>query len=219
MARDPGFGLNYSSGFNSGPSFMPDVGAVASVMNAKTAADAGLKRAEIEAEAAKYPYELKQQRFQQIFPWLQNQLSGMWAQGPARAGGGQIGTQPTISASPIWDQSQIQQQVNSQRAANDAATAGRIRSIEQSTAGRGYGAGSPLAMALGQMAQNQNLMTNTQNEQQTRWNAAQGNARQVLAGQQAQEAQFAARQQEDIERRKPYFGTLNALIGALGGLA
>ncbi len=69
------------------------------------------------------------------------------------------------------------------------------------------------------MYQGQNLANNTQNATATRWNAAQGNAQQVLSGQQAQETQFANRQNEYNQRLGTMFGTMSSLLGALGNFA
>jgi hypothetical protein len=176
--------------------------------------------AKTQAEASKFPYELKQQRFNQVFPWLQGMLGGTLGgiKGPFTAGGAQIGTPPPISAGPVWDPQQIQQNVNASRATTDASTQAQMRQASQSAAGRGMGANGPLVQALQGQLQNQNLATNVGNEQSTRWNAALGNAGQLLKGQQAQEGQFAARQQEDIERRRPVLGFAGQLLSALGGL-
>lgn len=185
-------------------------GLATSEHNAQTAANANM-----------YPATLKQSRFNSVFPWLQGQLNGFGFGGGFGAGNtsqGQVGTAPQINAGPVWSQDQIQQQINGQAAQNDAKTGGQVRDINQSTAGRGFGSGSPLAQALGVMAQGQNTATNANMAQQTQWNAAQGNAQQLLAGQQAQEGQFANRQNEDIERHKVRSGQYNALLGALGGL-
>ncbi len=169
------------------------------------------------ANASMYPATLKQDRFNTLFPYLQNQYAqaGQGAQTP----GGQSPPGPEISVGPVWNEQQIQGQVNASRAANDQATAGRVRAINSGVGGRGLGANSPLAQALGGQAQSANLAANTQNEQQTRWGSAQGNATHLLNTQQARESQFAARQGEDIQRRIPYFQQQNALLSVLAGLA
>jgi hypothetical protein len=188
---------------------------------------AATQQAQIGANAAMLPAELKQNRFNSVFPWLQGTLTsggfgaGGWGSGGginANTSPGQIGQAPQITAAPVWSQSQIQQQINGQQAQNDAKTGGQIRDINQSAAGRGFGSGGPLSQALGVIAQGQNTATNTQNAQQTQWNAAQGNAQQLLAGQQAQEGQFSDIQNQDIARHQVIAGQQNALIAALGGL-
>lgn len=188
---------------------------VAAEQEAQTAAAPGM-----------YAAAAKQGRFNSVLPMFQGALNaggfgaGGWGSG-GQAGNtspGQVGQAPQISAAPIWSQEQIQQQINGQTAQNDAKTGGQIRDINQSAAGRGFGSNGPLSQALGVMAQGQNTATNTQNAQQTQWNAAQGNAQQVLAGQQAQEGQFSDINNQDIERHKVVAGRQNALIAALGGL-
>lgn len=172
----------------------------------------------IQARAAELPAQLQQGRFDKLFPLLSGQLGqlGSWQSG--YAGAGPQGAQPQIGAGPVYSEGQVQQQVNAQRAANDAGTAGKVRQMQGELAGRGFGSRSPLAMMLQQGYQGQNLQANTANEQQTRWNAASGNAQQLLAAQQAQENQYASRQEEDIKRNQVRLGSMNALLGALAGM-
>ena len=173
-------------------------------------------RAQLAYNANIYPQQLRQSRFDQILPLLRGGLASFLQAGTAP--GGASGQGPEITAGPIWTEAQIQQQVNSQRGANDMATAGRIRGSRQDLAGRGYGGNSPLAQALQAQFQGQNLATNTANERETRFNLSRGNAQQLLASQTAREAQNASRQDEDIRRRQQSLGSYNALIAALGGL-
>lgn len=172
--------------------------------------------AQTQAEAAKYPYLLKDQHFQSLFPYLTNALSGKSDVFNGYGGNGQVGTAPQINAGPVLSNPQIQQQVNAQRAANDQKTAGAIRTQQQQMGGRGYGSRSPLAMELGQGLLAGNLATNTANERDTRINAAQLNAQHLLSGQKAQEEQFANRQGEDIQRGQLRQGYLSSLLGLMG---
>lgn len=170
--------------------------------------------AQIGANAAMYPATLQQQRFQQVFPYLQSQLNG----GNPYAQGGTPGLGPNISAAPVLNSQQVQQQVNTQNAASDQSTAGQIKGYQNSAAGRGIGANSPLVQALSGQAQSANLAGKTANETQTRLGAAQQNSQQVLAGQTAQQGQYATQQQEEIARAAPYFQQQNILLQALAGL-
>jgi hypothetical protein len=172
--------------------------------------------AQMQSDASKYPYLLKQQRWEQIWPFAQNLLAGgpgSWMSG--YRGQGQVGQQPTISDAPIYSQMDIQNQVNATRAQNDAALASRQAQLSKDMAGKGYGSRSPLAMALNNAMFGQNLAGNTAAEQQLRWNAAQGNAQQVLEAQKAREGQFASRQNEEIERNKVQSGILSQLLGGI----
>lgn len=181
--------------------------------------------AQMQAEASKYPHLLKEKRFNQLFPMVQNVLGGQGgmagmfgsAGGPAYTGQGQVGQQPFISDAPVYDNQQIQEQVNAQRAQGDAALAGKQRQMQQSMAGRGFGSRSPIAMAMSNALFGQNLAANTANESQLRFDAAGANAKQRLEGQQARERQFASRQQEEIERNKTRSGIISSLFGSLMG--
>lgn len=167
-------------------------------------------------QAAQLTEGNRMSRFNQILPMLSGQF-GRLNNGFATAGGTNT-PMPPISAGPTLNPQQIQQQVNTSRAANDQATAGQMQQSNSSLAGRGFGSNSPLQMALNQGMQNNNLATNTANETATRLNAAQLNASQRLNSQQALSNQWATGNQLDIQRRAPIFAQQNALIAALGGL-
>lgn len=168
----------------------------------------------------------RQGKFNSVFGLLNGQLGNNNPSALLKAfypGGGPVGQAPRIDAGPIWNQQQVQQQVNSAHATNDQTTAGNIRDQQASAVGRGFGMGSPLLQELGAQQQAANLAANSDAERNIRWNAAQGNAAQTLKGQTAKEGQYASRQSEDIQRKTPiiggYFGSRNALIGALAGIA
>jgi hypothetical protein len=194
-----------------------------SILNqANLAAQAGLTSAQ--ASAVHDPYNLgmnqlgfQQSKFNQILPLLSGQLGDFNSQ--FATAGGSNGTPPPISTGPVLNPQQIQQQVNTSRAANDTSMAGQQQTMQNSVAGRGFGANSPLAMSLGQGLQNQNLATNTANESATRLNAAQMNAQHLLGSQQALSNQWQQGNALDIERRKPIFARQNALIAALASIS
>ena len=169
------------------------------------------QRARIAARASTLPANQRQQRFNTVNPWLQAMYNEPFDVG-------QSGSGPSIDASPIWGEQQIQGRVNLMRGTNDAATAGRTRNMRQDLAGRGFGSNSPLAQALGVQMQGQNLATNTQGENDLRWTAAEGNKAHVLKAQTAQEQQYANRMQEDIERRRMASQRQNAIIAAMAGI-
>lgn len=193
-------------------------------------ADQNTVQAGIAADAAKYPAMLKQQRWDQLSPYVTGILGGLQNGGTGGAfgagglfgayqGQGQVGTQPQINAAPVYSQDQIQQQVNTARANNDQKTAGEIQQMNNSLGGHGYGSNSPLAAVLGASYQGQNMQANTANETSTRLNAAQMNSQQLLAAQQAQEAQFANRQNEDIQRGQVKSNLFGSLFGSILGSA
>lgn len=140
--------------------------------------------------------------------FLQNAWNTIQPQQPFFGAGGAFGMinpygpggdskRPTVSSGPIWNGQQIQGKVNASRGQNDAITGNRISSTQGDLAWRGFGSFSPLGAALAAQMGGQNLQANTANDQTTRWNAAEGNARHVQAGQianaQASNAYDAAR--------------------------
>jgi hypothetical protein len=179
-----------------------------------------LQMTQMQAEAAKYPHILKQQRWQQLFPFAQGILGqAQGGQYNQYAGGWPVGQQPNISDAPVYNNQQIQEQVNASRAGNDASLASRQRANNQELSGRGFGSRSPLAMMMNQAMFGQNLAANTQAENKLRFDAAGANAGQVLKAQSAREGQYASRQQEDIERNKVRSSLITSLFGSLMGAA
>lgn len=190
------------------------------------------------ANASRYPHTLANSRWGQIFPLFQSLMEGGTGTGTGGSGGGNwwsdatstgsgsaaggsgyipVGTQPKIDAGPIWSDNQINAQVNAQIAANNARTAGQNRRIAQDLGSRGFGSRSPLAMALTNQGNMANMAANAASDRTIRWDAASGNAQQLLNSQKAQEAQFASRQAEQLENQKNQLGYKGSLINALMG--
>lgn len=163
--------------------------------------------------AGAIPQAAKHQRFNTLLPYFQGQM------GAAGQVGGTSSAAPAVSAAPIWNEQQIQQQVNSMKGTSDASTATQNRDTAASLAGRGLGGQSPLLSALTGQANMANLMNKTGQEQSTRWGAAQGNAEQVLKGQTEQVNAWNDAMQQDIARRQVNQGGRNALIAAMAGMA
>lgn len=226
--RDKGFGLNYDRGFGKGregfmPSFNPaDLqGRGFDILGDRARQNAldkelgnQLDLGNIAAEASKFPHILEQQRFDKIFPLIRQGMQ----QSPFIPVGGQSGPSPEISVGPVWNQNQIQRQVNAARATNDAATQGLMRRTQQQLGGQGFASNSPLLKALQSNQQMQNVAANADAERGIRWDSAEGNAGQLLKTQQARENQFANRQGEDIERRKAANQQQSALLSILAGM-
>lgn len=164
-----------------------------------------------------YAADQRQNRFNQVFPWLQGQIGAM-GQGGLATAGGQSGASPEITVGNIWNPNQVQQQVNASRATTDQSTANRMKSVGQDAGMRGFGSNSPLLQALQGQAFASGLGTNVSNEREIRQNAGQQNAEHLATTQGMRETQHATRMKEEIERAKPYWATMNSLIGALSGL-
>lgn len=177
--------------------------------------------ARIQADAATLAERNKQGFRTQLFPTflslLQGAGNGNGTTTEGYRGAGQVGQQPGITEGGIYSPAQVQERVNMTRAQNDARMASQNAANERNLAGRGFGSRSPMAMQLAQSGQMANLAANSQAENDIRWGAAEGNAKQLLDSQRAREAQFAARQQEDIERGKQKSGLITGLLGAMGG--
>lgn len=174
------------------------------------------QRANIAAQAAEYAPKLQQERFSTLY----NNLSGQqqpFAQTLAQVGG-QATPAPQITVAPVYSDQQIQSKVNQTTANNDQATQGKINDSQSQLAGRGFGGDSPLAQSLAAMYQGQNLQSNTQNETDLRFNAAQANSQQILQGQQARSQQWSDQNANDVARRQTAAGYQNQLQAALSRL-
>lgn len=176
---------------------------------------------QLQYQASVLPANLKQQRFNQVLPMFQDAFGrmGQWGGGTSGyKGNGQVGTQPNITTGGVYSQGQIQQQVNAGHAQTDQQTGTNVQNMNNQLGGKGYGSGSPLAMALQQNYEGQGMAANANNERETRMTAAQQNAGQTLNSQQAAEGQFANRQNEDIERNKVRTTALSSWLGSLGSI-
>lgn len=154
---------------------------------------------------------------QQTLAMLRQNFPTLFEQQQATAFNYSPGPQPTIPTSPIWNEGQIQQQVNASRAANDAATQGRTRRMAESMGARGYGSNSPLAQALSGSYQAQNMFANTGNERETRMKAAGENANYNLASAAQAERQYAARNAEALQKYQIDNQKQNILLQAIQG--
>lgn len=214
--QGPGGALLGGAAYNQFHQGMLDPDVAAQVGAQKYGADQQLQAAKLAMQAQELPAQLQQQRFNSVFPWLQSQL-GKFGSQMARPGG-QSGASPEITVGGVLNPQQIQQQVNAMKSGNEQSSATQQQQQSRDLAGRGFGANSPLLAALHNQTQAATLGQNVGGERDIRLNAANANAGQLLKSQQAREQQFASRQQEDIQRRQPYFSMANTLLSSLAGL-
>jgi hypothetical protein len=158
----------------------------------------------------------KSARFNAVMGALSGQLGKL--NGGVYTAGGQNTAPPPITAGPVYNSQQMQQMQNQNAAQLQQGAAGQDARTSASLAGRGFGANSPLAMAL-QSANQANTRgqvagTNTQ----LGLSAAQANAGQLLNSQQALSNQWATGNQLDIQRRTPLIQQQTAILQALAGL-
>jgi hypothetical protein len=164
-----------------------------------------------EKQIALAPWNYRQGVFNKTFPLLQG-LTGDLGGGNAKFDtvGGTPTALPGLPASTVWSDQQVQQQVNNARAQGDAKAANQSRDIQQEMAGRGFGAKSPLAMAMTQGALGQAAAGNADQEREIRWNAAKGNADQGLQVGQLAQKQWSDFNTNDVQRRQ---AKIDALLG------
>lgn len=150
----------------------------------------------------------------QLLPFLMGQMAsasaraGSMPQTPSWGGwlsrvGGQAQLGPQASTAPIWDEQQIQSRVNAARALTDAQRDTNINKTNQSLGQKGFATtNSPLAMQMAEQQRGMAMMANAANENNLRWQAAQGNAEQVMKGQIANQQAWANYMNNDAERRR-----------------
>lgn len=203
---DPGGGGGIGGGFGGG-------GGVGMSTTSRPGSSSTSESNQSAINAGAMSAQYKQDRWNQIWPWLQGQFSqqplGPWNQGPG----------PQITVRGVLNPQQIQQQVNASRAANDKSTATQNQAAAAKTAGQGFGSNSPLLAALQGSNNMANLAANTANERDLRLNAAQQNAQQFLNTQSAAANVYGERQREALQARGQSLSTFNALLSALGGFA
>lgn len=137
------------------------------------------------------------------------------------------GPQPLINTGPVISPDLLQQQVNQARAGIASSTAGQQQGLANQMAGRGLVA-SPALLAMQAQLGSRGLANQWNAENQLRLGAAEKNAQQVLQAQtelaRANEAAFAGRQGEQIERQRiamsPFQGLLSSILSSVlsGGL-
>lgn len=134
---------------------------------------------------------------------------------------------PEIDTGPIWDEGEIQRQVNALRATSAAETDRASRLVNDKFAGAGFGAVSPVAMAVRQNLEASRIAGDSSAERQARWDAATGNAAfrqqgQIAMGQLSADylrALIAAQQnflQTYTQQQQARANLLSNMIGAIG---
>lgn len=124
---------------------------------------------------------------------------------------GNGGSGPDINVGGIYTPRQVQQQVNSQVAGNDARYAGQLSDLLGSFGARGFSAKSPIASALRAQMAARNIGANADARRQTPFEYAQANATHLLNTQAARENQYG-------NRRKELIGMLSAFSPLFGNI-
>jgi len=160
------------------------------------------------------PLQFRQQRFDQLFPYLQGMLGNQNAMTP----GGYTSPPPAISTNNPWSQTMQNQAVNSARAYGDRATGTRMKQMQQGLAARGYSPNSALAQQLGGQAQAAGLANNMAQTRGINNEYAQRRADQTYRTNQLQNQQWGMGEDFDIRRRTPVLGQQSQLLTALLGM-
>jgi hypothetical protein len=192
----PVIGWNANSG--------PGQGFQANPIGDPQAAFEGQQNRQSQEKIAGMPWNYKQGVFNQLFPLLGGALN----QNPNRW----LGTAPGLPSSQVLSGDQTQQLVNSTVAGNDQTAATNIRNSNASLAGRGFGANSPLQMALAGQQQASAMGQNAQARSQIPINVAQLNAQQGLGVGNLANQQYLGQLDAMNRRNTSIFAALAGLI-------
>lgn len=168
---------------------------------------------QLQYKAAIAPTELSRDKFNSVFPLLQQTL-GSGGVGVGRVGG-QNTAQPGVTVGGVYSDGQTQQNVNAARAGVDQQAASQQRQAANKLAGQGFGGRSPLLAAMQQQIAGQAMATGADQERQIRSNASEANAKQTLASQQLAEQQWQDFNTADIQRRQAATNQVSSLLSAL----
>lgn len=213
----------------------------ATKFSAEQAAHASMYGAEQQAGASKYATDqtsaryqqalnLSNERFGQIWPYVQSQIGGLGGTsggpgGTGVAGAGQYYTPtsaaPSITAGGVYSPTQVQAGKN--KAFSDATKnyLSTGRDIASGLASRGIGQTyqSPLTQAMMGYNAAQGIATGAANAQQFEQNAAQANASQLLNSQQAVFAAWKGLQDLQLQAQQNKYNYSSALLNSLLGYA
>jgi hypothetical protein len=157
-------------------------------------------------------FQARQNAFNQLFPYATNLL------GKYGTVGGDTKPEPSITRGPIYTPDQIQQQVNSGVAGNDARYQTLMRQLATSNAGRGFGASSPAMQSQMTQLGIANIGENARTTRELPMQYAQANADQVTKTDQLAQNQWAQGEDVDIRRRQTQLQGLNGILSQLAGL-
>lgn len=163
------------------------------------------------------PINFKRDVFNSVSPLLTGMLGGATKENGVV--GGESAAAPGITRGPVWSGQQIQEQVNSGKAANAGNADTQSRANEQRLAGSGFGSRSPLLAALNSSVGMQRSAADANVDRETRWGAAQGNADSTFRTDQLATQQWDQAQNQDIARRQARNQYQTSLASILASLA
>jgi hypothetical protein len=172
-------------------------------------------------QAAQNQLGFQERKFDSVFPYLTGQMDKLF---DSRKTGVQSQNLPVrdTNVDQIYSNDWVNQSINRADAFADMATANQQRGIRNSSAGRGFGANSPLAAALTNRSQRANLATKVGNRRDVMLQAEEANQRQRFANQQSQVQRDLALNEADVDRKRLeqdyYATTYSPLIAALAGI-
>lgn len=171
------------------------------------------RQADANRAASLAPLDFKKSVWNQISPLV----TALGQGGAGDRVGGAGAPQPGVTVGGVWSPQQVDQQVNAAKSNNAMSAATQTRAAETGAAGRGFGANSPLLMALKGQIGAATMGANADADRQIRWDAAQGNAKQQLASEGLRGELWKAGEDSDIRRRQTANQGVSSLLAALGG--
>lgn len=162
--------------------------------------------------------ENKQARFDETFPFIQQQFGNFWdTYGQGAPGGGPVGEQPRIDTGPLYTPAEEEAKVNQALGQNAQAEASANRASAESLGGRGFTGSSPQQAAITARNAVGRSIADTRARTDIPLQLRQPSRAHQLQAQGLAEQQFSNRQQEELARQRNQLALINPLIQSLVG--
>lgn len=163
------------------------------------------------------PINFAQSKFNAVMPLISNLLGpGGAGGGFGGAGGGALSQQQRTAVGDLWTPQQIDQQVNAAKASNAQSASSASTNAARQTAGRGFGANSPLLAALQGQINASQMGQNAEADRNIRLSGAQANAQNRLQTGTLAEQQWQDAADQAYKRQALGFSGPASLLSALG---
>jgi hypothetical protein len=150
--------------------------------------------------------------FNKLFPYATSMLGNFGQVG------GQSTPEPSITRGPLYNQNQIQQQVNTQQAGADARYQTLMRQMAGSAAGRGFGMASPAIQSQMTQLGIANIGENQRIARELPMQYVQANADQTYRTDTLAQQQWQQAQDIDVRRRQTQLQGAIGLLNSLSGI-
>lgn len=175
------------------------------------------KQRALELQLGMAPIDFAREKFNAVMPMIGGAIGGIGGIRGGGGGGGGLSPQQQTQIGDIWNQGQIDQQVNAAKAGDAQQAATASNAAARNTAGKGFGSSSPLLAALQGQIQTGRMATDAESERGIRLNSAQANAQNRLQTGSLAEQQWLDAQDQNLRRQQLGYSGPASLLAAMGG--